>query len=163
MSISELGSLGEFIGSIAVLATLGYLIVQIRQNTASTVAATLHSLISDLSQITDPLLDPKLNGIWLSGLKDVSSLNSEDRHQFTILLTKNCVHWVSVYHQALRGLLPEDFVTGYERDMIVLMAYPSVQEVWSDIKYSFGDDFVDYLEKVVETHGHENLPRWHPD
>ena len=33
MTISELGSLGEFIGSIAVLITLIYLAVQVRQNT----------------------------------------------------------------------------------------------------------------------------------
>jgi hypothetical protein len=35
MSIVELGALGEFIGSIAVLITLIYLTVQIRQNTLS--------------------------------------------------------------------------------------------------------------------------------
>ncbi len=33
MSTLELGALGEFLGSIAVLATLVYLSVQIRQNT----------------------------------------------------------------------------------------------------------------------------------
>ena len=33
MSIQELGALGEFIGSIAVLVTLVYLAIQIRQNT----------------------------------------------------------------------------------------------------------------------------------
>ncbi|MDH4049536.1 MAG: hypothetical protein OEW68_09385 [Gammaproteobacteria bacterium] len=35
MTIIELGALGEFLGSIAVLATLIYLAVQIRQNTIS--------------------------------------------------------------------------------------------------------------------------------
>ena len=33
MTIIELGALGEFLGSIAVLATLVYLAMQIRQNT----------------------------------------------------------------------------------------------------------------------------------
>ncbi|NNC54556.1 MAG: hypothetical protein HKO07_02410, partial [Pseudomonadales bacterium] len=35
MSLIELGALGEFLGSIAVLATLVYLSVQLRQNTRS--------------------------------------------------------------------------------------------------------------------------------
>ena len=35
MSIMELGALGEFVGSIGVIATLIYLAVQIRQNTHS--------------------------------------------------------------------------------------------------------------------------------
>ena len=33
MSIIELGALGEFIGAIAVVVTLAYLAIQIRQNT----------------------------------------------------------------------------------------------------------------------------------
>ncbi len=35
MNIMELGALGEFLGSIGVIATLVYLAVQIRQNTQS--------------------------------------------------------------------------------------------------------------------------------
>ena len=35
MTIIELGALGEFVGAIAVVATLIYLAVQIRQNTRS--------------------------------------------------------------------------------------------------------------------------------
>lgn len=35
MSIMELGALGEFLGSIGVIATLVYLAIQIRQNTHS--------------------------------------------------------------------------------------------------------------------------------
>ena len=34
MTIMELGAIGEFIGSIAVLATLVYLALQVRKNTA---------------------------------------------------------------------------------------------------------------------------------
>ena len=36
MSLEDLGNLGDFIGSIAVIVTLIYLAIQIRQNTATT-------------------------------------------------------------------------------------------------------------------------------
>ena len=35
MDIMELGAIGELVGGVAVLATLVYLAIQIRQNTAS--------------------------------------------------------------------------------------------------------------------------------
>ncbi len=38
MTIQDLGALGEFLGSIAVLATLIYLALQTRQNTAAIAA-----------------------------------------------------------------------------------------------------------------------------
>ena len=40
MSILELGALGEFVGAFAVVLTLIYLAIQIRQNTSSTRAST---------------------------------------------------------------------------------------------------------------------------
>jgi len=36
LTLSELGSLGEFVGAVAVVLSLVYLAVQIRQNTRST-------------------------------------------------------------------------------------------------------------------------------
>ena len=43
MSIQELGSIGEFISSIAVLITLIYLAVQVRQSRNATVASTMQT------------------------------------------------------------------------------------------------------------------------
>ncbi len=43
MTIEELGSIGEFISSIAVLITLIYLVIQIRQNRKATVASTMQN------------------------------------------------------------------------------------------------------------------------
>ena len=40
MTITELGALGEFVGAIAVVATLAYLGFQIRQSKFATLAAT---------------------------------------------------------------------------------------------------------------------------
>ena len=43
MTIQELGSIGEFVSSIAVLVTLIYLALQIRQNRQATVASTMQT------------------------------------------------------------------------------------------------------------------------
>ncbi|TDJ25860.1 MAG: hypothetical protein E2O58_02205 [Gammaproteobacteria bacterium] len=49
MSIMELGALGEFLGSIGVIATLIYLAVQIRANTNSTKAETFQRLTTEVT------------------------------------------------------------------------------------------------------------------
>ncbi len=43
MTIQDLGSIGELVAAIATLATLGYLAVQIRQNTRSMRAAAFQA------------------------------------------------------------------------------------------------------------------------
>ncbi len=49
MTITELGALGEFVGAIAVVATLAYLAVQVRQNTRM-MRAQIYQARSDANQ-----------------------------------------------------------------------------------------------------------------
>ena len=49
MSITELGALGEFVGAIAVVATLIYLAIQVRQNTGM-MRAQIYQARSDSGQ-----------------------------------------------------------------------------------------------------------------
>ena len=51
MTIFELGALGEFVGSIAVVVTLIYLAVQIKQNTAATHTNTQQFFLSAYSNL----------------------------------------------------------------------------------------------------------------
>ena len=44
MNWEALGAIGEIVGAVAVVLTLGYLAVQIRQNTRSVRASTHHSV-----------------------------------------------------------------------------------------------------------------------
>ena len=44
MTIQDLGSLGELIAAVATVATLGYVALQIRQNTRSVRAASRHDI-----------------------------------------------------------------------------------------------------------------------
>lgn len=55
MNIMELGALGEFVGSIGVIATLIYLALQIRQNTQMPRRQAQREQSSDL---TGPFIEP---------------------------------------------------------------------------------------------------------
>jgi hypothetical protein len=61
VTLGDLGNIGEFVGAIAVLATLIYLAIQIRQNSATTRAHIRQSLADSQiqyinSRATDPFL-----------------------------------------------------------------------------------------------------------
>jgi len=60
MTITELGALGEFIGSILTIATLIYLATQVRQNTAQQKreesVSIQHGQNSVMAQMQDPLV-----------------------------------------------------------------------------------------------------------
>jgi hypothetical protein len=63
MTIQDLGALGEFLGSIAVLVTLGYLALQTQQNTmaisaqldAAGISTMLHTGLTDATSTERPV------------------------------------------------------------------------------------------------------------
>ena len=104
MSISDLGSLGEFFGSIAVLLTLIYLAMQIRQNTHATRAVSHHAITDALNQLNLTLgRDDVVAQIWIAGMNDRSSLNEVQREQFDALLRAYMHVCDTMYYQAQVG------------------------------------------------------------
>ena len=64
MTLSELGSVGEFVSALAVLATLVYLAIQIRQSSATTRAQIRQSLAdSQIQHLNLRATDPFLRGV----------------------------------------------------------------------------------------------------
>ena len=67
MTISELGALGEFLGAILTLATLAYLAIQIRQNTAQQRREEVISIQQGQNSVVAQLQDPRVLGAFVRG------------------------------------------------------------------------------------------------
>jgi len=65
VTIAELGALGEFIGSFLTLATLAYLAIQIRQNTAQQKREELISIQHGQNNVIAQLRDPQVFGAYV--------------------------------------------------------------------------------------------------
>jgi hypothetical protein len=66
--LEDLGNLGDFIGGLAVVATLIYLAFQIRHNTTSVEAAAVQSAAQSFADIVESFArDPELMKLYLTG------------------------------------------------------------------------------------------------
>jgi len=93
VSISDLGSLGEFIGSIAVLVTLIYVALQIRYNTHATRAASHHA-ITDALMRTDMHVCDTMYYQAQVGAGDDGLWQAEQRYLGTILTNRGGGQWL---------------------------------------------------------------------
>ncbi len=85
MSIMELGALGEFLGSIGVIATLIYLAIQIRQNTSSARSQSRQTLIDGWSIGQAELAnDPELLRIYADAIMRWSDLPDVEKTRFDV-------------------------------------------------------------------------------
>ena len=147
MTFQDLGALGELLGSLAVLATLVYLSLQTRQNTAAISAQLDVARLSadqelSLAQATSNELLEALNG---DRVEPLTIREARLHHVWTIRFYQ--IQWN--LRQFRRGL---EVPTGAEawlasRVLHYFRDFQSVEGWWQANKQGFLPDFVDWVEE----------------
>ncbi len=125
MSILELGALGEFLGSIAVLATLVYLSVQIRQNTKSMdeskrlALAQTYQVRSDALQMMlvhaadsehiGPIITKLTGAGYPEDISALDILSDLERQRFRLWQIAQETHWDNLFFQYQQGFIDEEY------------------------------------------------------
>ena len=137
-----LGNFGEFFGAIAVVATLGYLAVQVRQNTRSVQAATYQEFSESYGDFRTLLVkDERLGALFSKGLRSRSELPASERFQFDgLMMNFTRAAELNFYHE-IKGLVDETFYSGWREEAVVIWRMPGAQEWWSENKRFFNADF----------------------
>ena len=150
MTLQDLGSVGEFLGGLAVLVSLIYLALQIRQNTTSVRAATSASVSESLSRFTETLISqPELARLWFQGISNYDSLEDQARNQFGMALLTYMRRVENAFYQHARGFVDPDHWQTTERILTRSMSRPGVLRWWSESKPLFSDRFVEFVERHI--------------
>ena len=108
MNWEAITAITELLGVTAVFASLIYLAVQIRQNTAAVATATYESTMTGFNDINVVVAgNPALASILDLGCQDPDSLNAEETVQFNFLLRCYANQWWKLFKLYQRGSLPE--------------------------------------------------------
>jgi len=138
MTIMELGALGELLGSIAVLATLVYLAVQIRQNTRSMdenkklALAQTYQVRADALQMMlvhaadSEHIGPIITKLTSAGYPDsvgaLEQLSEDERGRFRQWQIAQQTHWDNMFFQYQQGFLDEEYYRDSFRERVRRLA-----------------------------------------
>jgi hypothetical protein len=149
MTLQDLGNLGDFIGGIAVVATLAYLAVQVRQsnrllkaNTASVRAASAIAINERLVGVNQSLIeDPSLAEIFVRELSSPGSIQGADRVRLDTLLQSMFISLENIQKLAQAGTIdPRDWEP-WSRHLESWLRNPSVRAWWHRQRSPYGEDF----------------------
>ena len=155
MTLQDLGNLGEFIGAIAVVVTLVYLALQIRQNTAHLSQNTRSVHLSALQANVDSgqrvrevlILNPELSDLYLKGLRGYSELELSDRLRFGMLLNNILGSIQAAYVRNVVLDIDPDFLVGNTKLLLdSMLVHAGVREWWNRRRAEFRPDFRDLVE-----------------
>jgi len=104
MSWDAIGAIAELLGSLAVVATLVFLVQQIKTNSVMIQNNTAQSAADAVAAWSRQLTEnPGLYRIYRSGLKDDSALSREERGLFDLVLFQAFNSISSIYLQYRNG------------------------------------------------------------
>ena len=145
-----LGNYGEFLGAIAVVVTLIYLAVQIRQNTES---LRLGAELELSRQITEwhsrVTADPELVRIWNAAI-DSESMGAEDGARFTWLVAEVFHLYEGHFEFYRKGHLSEKSWQPKIQTLLGLLQNPLVAHWWNQKRSPIGGDFREYIDSIQQ-------------
>ncbi len=158
MTISELGSLGEFLGSILTLATLAYLAVQIRQNTAQQKREELISIQHGQNSVVARLQDPRVLGAFVRGAAGQDP-SIEDRGTAQNWVLQYLNHFEIVHDRYKAGALDEEQYQLWAGFAVAMVAPVHIRQWWDDEngRLAFHSDVREMIDQRL--HDAVNPPR----
>ncbi len=154
MNWDALGAISETIGAIAVIVTLAYLAVQIRQNTRATHTASHHAITDSLNQGNIAVAqNAELAQIWVTGCADRTSLTETERERLDSLLRAYFHVFDSLFYSANTGTGERGLLLAEEKGFSHLMNLQGVYGWWKDNPYAFSPEFRSYMESFRATAG----------
>jgi len=148
MTIEDLGNLGDLIAAIATVATLLYLAQQIRRSSKSVEGSSVQAILE--LEITTYALKAQYANVYRRGCANILDLDDDERVIFEQVVSSEMSLFSSAYIQVQNGLMDDD--AAFDRDWIrFYLKQPGFQEMWSEIKIAYSNEFCQHLDDVQKT------------
>jgi hypothetical protein len=150
MNWDAIGALSELVGALAVVATLLYLAVQIRQNTTSVRAATFQSIMGAATAFNETLSrDSDLMRVFTTGLTGLGALEREDAARFHFQLLSLVRRGENFHYQMELGLLEDEAWEGLRNSMLQLLGTPGARSWWKQNERLINSTFRSFIERQL--------------
>ena len=154
MTLQDLGNIGEFLGSIGVVASLIYLARQIRHSSKIAAAQMVKDAKSSSSNVLNLLAgDPALTRSYVSELspdRDPEGIDAErERTRMLLLSVFQLYEWQ--YFAQREGLFDESIARSYDRLVRVHLQSKTIREWWRSAGAPLASDpFVEYVAGIID-------------
>src|SRR5579864_47604 len=152
MSLSDLASLGNLVGGIAVMASLAYLALQVRQNTKHTRAlidTNRATRVQDFNLRMFHASDTTLDACLAGGRAD-SNMSEAQLLRFYSFCRASFFDAQDTFRQHQEGLLSKDAYDGLIAIMRTRFSEPGMRAGWAVQRDTFSSEFRSLIDLLVQ-------------
>ena len=151
MKLSDLAHVAEIIGAVAVIVTLGYVAVQIEQNTIAVEASTRQGRLAYGREQTELLItQPGLAKLVMEAEKDASVLDDEEQLLFYEFTTWRMATWELTYLEYVDGLIDEETWLAWDGYYLLFVeGKPGYRKFFIDTRQQWDSRFMGHVDKSL--------------
>ena len=148
MNWDAIGAIGELVGACAVVLTLGYLAIQIRQSAKTSRQQSYHDLVTRRSDLYNKMVESEsFTGIAIAGFRG-DTLNEIEAQRFTSWALNYVSHIQDVYLQRKSGLVEESVWLAERQFLAAGKGLPGFADWLEHAKQYFLPAFVTEISKL---------------
>ena len=110
--------IAEVVAAVAVVVTLIYISIELRQNTRALRTSAYQDMVGNTMQIVMPLMaDRELAEFFYRAQENSDTLTDQEKLRWHLLMLACFRHWDNLYYQYRIGNLEAEMWDGYDRTM----------------------------------------------
>jgi hypothetical protein len=149
MTLADMANLSQVIGAIGVVASLIFVGIQIRQNTAATRAASHNAVSDSLNEFNRMMAESAdVSQLWLAGMGDRGALTDIERFRFDAAARAYMHVCETMYVQSTLGAGDKSILLAEEEGIRTLLAGPGFRAWWAENPYGFCAEFRRYVASL---------------
>jgi hypothetical protein len=150
MLLGEWASISSLVSAVALVVSVMYVSVQIRNNTRAVRASAFQQVVGSFAGISlDIAKDKGLVDLYLRASREFNSLSDVERAQFSLMLLSFLRRAENVFFQTEIQLLQAEHWSGIRESIKAIVAPPGAQDCWSTIKNRLNPDFRAYIDTLI--------------
>ncbi len=150
MDIMELGTIAELVGGLAVIASLVFVGLRVRQNTPATRAALHHAITDSFNERNLAIArDTALSAIWVKWRVGRAELAEAEHFQGDMLAYSFLRIIETLFYQSQVGAGEQKLLEAKERTLAFIFAHQGFQDWWRENPFSFHEDFRASVEAFI--------------
>ena len=150
MNWETVGAAGEIIGAIAVIISIIYLALQVRQNTAALRSSATNAASEGAAKLYQTLCsDPDLAMIFVRGNATPDELEEAEMARYFSLWLMTMFKLQNWYFQTQDRFMDDTLLSSWIKVVRPLSSLPGFRLFWNERKFIFSPQFQSYLEVEV--------------
>ncbi len=158
LKLSEMSHVAEIIGAIAIVVSLAYVGVQVKDSAEATRSAAVNDAsVAVQSWYLEMGSNPEASDLWFNAMTSPEPLPTHDEFQFMMMMHAVLLGMQNSYLLAQEGTIDTEFREGITTAIVAVKDLPGMMRYWRQRRDFFHSGFAEYIDGLLAREAIETL------